>query len=195
MSTSRRRRRLPWRESPLSSSSAHSSAAGPSVAPRWRARSKQISSVTAASNGPRDCLIELQRASLVMWYCDRPRFVSARAEVLTLTWGLLAGRAPARSGWPRGWRPVPFHNAKKFGQLNHPGSRPDRILTGCSNCRCQQEPHRREARPPECATALPSHSKPVVMASQRKDHVGRPSTPRQSCAAPRVRPTRCCSAS
>eukprot|EP00964_Phaeocystis_antarctica_P015640 scaffold8655_cov42-Phaeocystis_antarctica.AAC.2 len=45
------------------------------------------------------------------------------------------------------------------------------------------------------ATAVQSRSRPVVMAPQREDHVGRPSTPRQSCAAPRVRPTRCCSAS
>ena len=47
----------------------------------------------------------------------------------------------------------------------------------------------------ECTTALPSHSKPAVMAPQREEHVGRPSTPRQRCAAPRVRPNRFCSAS
>jgi hypothetical protein len=44
-------------------------------------------------------------------------------------------------------------------------------------------------------TAGPSRSKPVIMAPQRESHVGRPSTSRQSCAAPRVRPTCCCSAS
>ena len=44
------------------------------------------------------------------------------------------------------------------------------------------------------ATALPSRSKPVVMVPQREEHVGRPSARRQSCAAPRVSPTRCCSA-
>ena len=43
-------------------------------------------------------------------------------------------------------------------------------------------------------TALPSRSKPVVMVPQREEHVGRPSARRQSCAAPRVSPTRCCSA-
>eukprot|EP00964_Phaeocystis_antarctica_P092908 scaffold59842_cov64-Phaeocystis_antarctica.AAC.7 len=87
VSTSRRRRRLPWRESPLSSSSAlpHSSAACPpadSVAPRWRARSKKISSTAAASNGPRDCLIELQletgRASLVIDTVAAARWQPAR---------------------------------------------------------------------------------------------------------------------